>query len=127
MTEFYTRAKESADRMLRSKGQAVTITKRTAGAYDPATGGATVTTTTETGTGAVFEYGNKNIDGSLIKVGDKQLLLSAFRAAGGALTAPVVNDTVTLASGTVYTITQVKALSPGGMDVLYDCNLRGAV
>ena len=126
---FYTRMQSTADRLLKGKGQSVTLTKQTAGSYDPSTGAATVTTTTQTGTGAVFEYDTKqagiyNAPGSLVKVGDKQLLLSAFNSSGAVLTAPQVNDTVTI-GGIVYTITQVRSLAPAGTVVLFDCNIRG--
>ena len=121
---FYTRLQNTAQKLLKGKGQSLTLTKVTAGTYNPATGGMTGgTTSTQLAYGAVFEYGNKNIDGTLIKVGDKQLLLSAFKTDGTALTAPVVNDTVTI-GGIVYTVTQVKSLAPAGTIVLYDCNLR---
>jgi len=125
MIDFYSRMQTTADRLLKGKGQAITITRQISGAYDPATGGATVTTTTQTGWGAIFDYGNKNIDGTLIKQGDRQLLLSAVNAAGTALTAPALNDTVTDKNGIVYTIVNpLKTIAPAGTTVLFDCNLR---
>lgn len=122
--DFYTRMQATANRLLKGKGQVITLTRQTSGAYDPATGAATVTTTTQNGYGAIFDYGNKNIDGTLIKQGDKQLLLSAVNAAGTALTAPALNDTVTI-GGVVYTFVQpLKTIAPAGTTVLFDCNLR---
>ena len=123
MTDFYSRMQATANRLLKGKGQSIVITRQISGAYDPATGGATVTTTVQTGTGAVFDYGNKDIDGTLIRQGDKQLLLSAVNAAGTLLTAPILDDTVTIGA-IVYTIKQVKALSPAGTTVMFDVNLR---
>jgi hypothetical protein len=125
---FYARLQNTANKLLKGKGQAVTLTHVVPGTYDPSTGGVTNTTTTQSGSGAVFEYGTKeagiyNAPGSLVKVGDKQLLLSALNVAGAALPAPVVNDTVTI-GGVTYTITQVKVISPAGTPVMYDCNLR---
>ena len=127
--EFYARMQATANKLLKGKGQAVTLTRQVSGAYDPATGQATITTTIQTGTGAIFDYGIQqagiySAPGSLIQVGDKQLLLSVISAMGGLLTAPEVNDTVTVGT-TVYTIKQVKALSPAGTTVLFDINLRG--
>jgi hypothetical protein len=128
---IYTTAQKTANRLLKGKGQAITITRQSAGTYDPATGTSAVTTSTQKGWGAVLEYDTRqagifNAPGSLIQVGDKQLLLSPLNSAGTALTAPAVNDTATDASGKAYTITQVKPLSPGGTPVLYEINLRGA-
>jgi len=122
---FYARMQTTANRLLAGKGQSITLSHVASGVYNPATGVITgEVTTVQTGTGAVFEYGNKNIDGTLIKVGDKQLLLSALKTDGTELVPPAVNDTVTI-GGTVYTITQIKPLSPAGTVVLYDANLRG--
>lgn len=121
--EFYAKMRATADKILRGKGQAITLTRQSSGTYSPSSGTATVTTTTQSGYGAVFEYIDRNIDGTLIKAGDKQLLLSAVNAAGTALTSPVLNDTVTI-GGTAYTITQIKPLSPAGTTCLFECNLR---
>jgi hypothetical protein len=123
---FYTDIRLIAQNLLKGKGQTIMLTYQGSSSYNTSTGGATISTSTASVYGAVFEYGNKNIDGTLIKVGDKQLLLSALNTAGTAITAPVVNDTVTINS-VAYTITQVKTLSPAGTVVLYDCNIRGAV
>lgn len=120
----YSEIAETANEILAEYGQAVTLTRIVPGTYNPATGGMTgASTSTQTGWGAVFEYINKNIDGTLIQSGDKQLLLSAINSAGTALTAPIINDTVTI-GGVVMTITQIKPLSPAGTTVLFDCNLR---
>ena len=122
--DFYTKMQATANRMLKGKGQAITLSRQTAGTYDPATGITPVTVTTQTGYGAVFDYADKNIDGVLILSGDKQLLLSAVNSTGTALTAPEVNDTVTVGM-VVMTITRIKTLSPAGTTVLFDINLRG--
>ena len=123
--DFYTRIQNAANKVLKDKGQAVTITRQSSGTYDTTTGAAAVTTTTQSGYGAILDYADKNIDGTLILSGDKQLLLSAVNSAGTALTAPEVNDTVTDAASAVRTITRIKTLSPAGTTILYDCNLRG--
>lgn len=126
---FYSRMQKTANKLLLGKGQTVTITHVVPGTYDPETGLVTNTTTTQTGTGAIMDYNTQNTGiftapGSLVQVGDKQLLLSPLNTAGTVLTAPDVDDTVTDAAGKVWTIKQVKALSPAGTTVLYDCNLR---
>ena len=121
--EFYSKMQATANRLLKGKGQEITLTRQAAGAYNVATGTAAVTTTTQTAYGAMFEYGDKNIDGVLIKEGDKQLLLSALNSAGTALVAPQLNDTVTI-NTVVYTVVRIKPLSPAGTTVLFDCNIR---
>lgn len=124
---FYSRARKRVDEILGKRGLPVTIVHTVQGTYVPGTG-ITNTTTTQYGTGAIFEYDAKqagiyNTPGSLIKMGDKQLLLSALNTGGSALTAPVRDDTVTV-DGTTYTITHVKKVDPGGTAVLYDINIR---
>jgi len=122
---FYTRLQATANRLLKGKGQTLTLTKVTAGTYNPATGAMTgATTSTQTAYGAVFDYGTKQIDGTLIKAGDKQLLLSAFKTDGTALTAPVLGDTVSI-GGVVYTLVEpLKTVGPAGITVIYEANLR---
>lgn len=122
--EFYAKMRATADKILRGKGQAIKLTRQSSGTYAPSTGLATVSTSTQTGYGAVFEYVDHNIDGTLVKAGDKQLLLSALNSTGTALTTPpIVNDTATI-GGAVYTITSVKPLSPAGTTCIFECNLR---
>jgi hypothetical protein len=122
--EFYSKMQATANRLLKGKGQEITLTRQAAGAYDPATGTAAVTTTTQTAYGAMFEYGDKNIDGTLIKEGDKQLLLSAFKTDGAALMAPVLGDTVSI-GGVTYTLVEpLKEVNPAGTVVMYEVNLR---
>ena len=122
---FYARLQSTADKMLKGKGQSITLTKITAGTYNPATGGFTgAGTSTQTAYGAIFDYGTKQIDGTLIKAGDKQLLLSAFKTDGSALTAPVLGDTVSI-GGVVYTLVEpLKEVNPAGTVVMYEVNLR---
>lgn len=119
--------RSSADRMIAAKGQAVTLTASTSGTYDPATGTATITTTTQTGKGVILPLaGYGKVDGVNIIAGDETLLLSTLNSAGGALTEPGVNDMLTLADGTTkYTFVEVNALSPAGLDIIYDCVVRG--
>lgn len=105
--------------MLTRFGQSLTLTHKTIGAYDPATGAAAETTSTQTGVGVVSGWGQGFIDGSLIKSSDKQLLLSATD-----ITAPALGDTVTVGN-VVYTLVEpLNTVSPGATVVLYQCNLR---
>jgi len=122
----YAKTKKTANTLLKKFGQAVTLSHASAGVYDPATGGITgATSSTQYGTGAVIDWAANQVDGSLILATDKHLLLSPLNTAGGALTPPVLGDTVTDASGVVYTIVApLKTVSPAGTVVLFDINLR---
>ena len=121
---FYDRMQKTSNRLLVGKGQTVTLKHTVAGTYTPGTG-ITNTTTEQTGTGAVVDWDARQVDGTLIKTGDKRLLLSPLNTAGTALTAPVLGDTVTDAASVVHTlVAPLKTISPAGTAVLYDCNMR---
>jgi len=119
---FYEKMQKTSDRLLISKGQAVVLKHTVVGEYVPGSGVET-TVSTQYGTGAVVDWENQAIDGTIIRQGDRRLLLSALNTAGAALTAPAIEDTATV-GGVTYTITQVKQTNPAGTVVLYDLNLR---
>ena len=124
MSFDYSEIADVSDEILEEFGQAVTLTHVEPGTYVPGEG-ITNTTTTQAGTGAVVDWDSRQVDGSLILIGDKRLLLSPLNTAGAVLTAPVLGDTVTDAAGVVYTlVAPLKTVSPAGTVVLYDCNLR---
>lgn len=121
----YIKTRNTANSLVKKFGQAVTITHVIQGSYDPATGGMTNTSSTQYGTGAMTEWDSRQVDGALVRIGDRRLLLSPLNTAGVALTAPVLEDTVTDAAGVVYTlVAPLNILSPAGTIVLFDCNLR---
>ena len=123
---FYDRMQKTSNRLLISKGQAVTLIHTVTGEYVPGSGVET-STTTQYGTGAVTEWDSRQVDGTLVKIGDKKLLLSPLNTDGDALVPPVLGDTITDAAGKVYTLTApLETLSPAGTAVLFTTNLRGA-
>ena len=100
--------------MIAAKGQAVTLTRRASGAYNPATGTAAVTTSTQTGKGVILPFGQgirKRAD-SNVTTADRLCYLSGLNASGAALTEPKVDDTLTDAQGASYSITEVSPLEP---------------
>ena len=119
---FYEKMQKTSNRLLISKGQAVVLKHTVVGEYVPGSG-VTTTVSTQYGTGAVTEWDSRQVDGTIIRQGDRRLLLSALNTAGAALTAPAIEDTATV-GGVTYTITQVKQTNPAGTVVLYDLNLR---
>ncbi len=120
----YTTDRADAADMLTDFGQSVTLTRRASGAYDPATGTAAITTSTQAGKGVILPLAAYRKNGDNIIEGDQQLLLSALKSDGSVLTAPHVDDTVTLSDTSVVTIIAVDPLTPAGTDILYDCVVR---
>lgn len=118
----------SAANLIAAKGQAVTLTRQANGIYNPATGAAAVTTSTQTGKGVILPFGQgirKRADSSVTQA-DRLCYLSALNASSAALTEPVVNDRLTDAAGNIYTITEVSPLEPAGMAVMYELTIRSA-
>ena len=107
------------------------ITKRASGAYDPATGTTSVTETTQTVVGSIFDSLSEltspstvtNINSSLIKSGDRILLLSAIDISGNAV--DVEPDFLISVNGRAYTVITLGAIDPGGVVINYVAILRG--
>lgn len=118
--------RDTATRLLTAKGQTVTLTSRAAGSYNPATGAASVTTSTQAAKAVLLpKSGLRNQGNAEVPAGDVQCLLSAMTTAGAVLTAPQVNDTVTDVNSRVLTVIEVAPLAPDGTAVMYDLTLRG--
>lgn len=113
--------------MLAEDGQTVMITRRAAGSYNPATGAATVTTSTQTAKAVIFPIsrGLRKMGNTEIPATDVQCILSALTTAGAVLTAPQVDDTITDANSRVLTVVEVDPLAPAGTALFYDLTLRG--
>lgn len=121
----YAKAAATADRLLKRYGAAAVLTRTTSGAYDPATGTAPTTTSTQNVTAMVFDFdtqmAGQTFDGqSLILTGDKQAYFSAVGV--GAIK---VGDAMPWDGGN-YTLLAVKRLAPAGIAVLYEAQIRGA-
>lgn len=118
----------SADGMIDRSGQPVTLTRNTAGSYDPSTGSASSSTSTSTGKGVILPFGPgvRYMSGTNVTADDKQCFLSALDSAGSTITAPKVGDTITDANSVVYEITEVSPLAPAGLDIFYTLTVRAA-
>lgn len=119
MTFNYTTSSATALRLLTKFGQAVTLRKQTAGAYDPSTGTATITQSDTAGNAVMLEFsdGERYQAGTTIQEGDKKALLNAVAVT------PAPNDLLIVGSAT-WTVLGVKTLAPAGTVVLYELHLR---
>lgn len=101
-------------------GQAITLTRATPGAYNVATGATAAGTTTQyVGTGVLFDYAQRDIDGTNVRIGDQLAYLAVDD-----LVAPATGDTVTVGAKT-YNVVRGEQLNPAGTAVLYKAQLRG--
>jgi len=120
-----TAQRSAAYQMIAARGQTVTLTRKAGGAYDPATGTAPITETTQIGKGVILPLsGYRRFDGTSIVAGDETLLMAAQNTTGGAITDPVPGDAVTLGVAE-YTFVAVNPLRPAGLDIMFDCVVRG--
>lgn len=117
---FYPDLRATAERLLIGKGQRISLRKQTAGAYNPATGTAGLSSSTYTGIpAAVLGYKNAEIDGTLILKGDKKVLMSADSLA----VAPEKDDVLSI-GGVDHAIKDVEHIAPGGVNVIFKIQAR---
>ena len=108
-----------AGALLAKYGQSMVLARVTKGARDISTGTpATGSTETWTGSGIEIEFSQGAFNGTLIKQGDKRILLSAPSVA-----TPKNGDTLTYA-GETWRVEQAKIIKPGTVAVLYDVQVR---
>lgn len=122
-----TAQRASAYASIAAKGQTVVLTRTTEGAYDPATGSSSTSTSTQTGKGVILPLsaGVKYLGGTNIPKGAKQCLLAGLGTDGVALALPHAGDKLT-ASGVDYTVSEVSPLEPAGMPIIFDLTIVGA-
>ena len=102
--------------LLQDFGSDLTLTRQAAGAYDPTAGTMTTTTaTTYTVRGVFINYTDANVDGSVVRMGDRRLLVRAQ----GAATSPEIGDRV---SG--LQVIDVRTVAPNGVPVAWSCQMR---
>ena len=112
----YANAQATAERLIANFGQSATLSKtvNSSTAYNP-----TRTTTGYACTVAVLDYRNAEIDGTLVKRGDKKVYIST----DGLTVSPEVHDTLTIGSE-VHAILAVMPMSPAGTVVYWEVQAR---
>ena len=119
MSDFYSGLAQTALRLLQEYGQPMTLTRRTAGAYNPATGAATITSTTADAQGAIFDIRGKEFDPQMVQVGDRKIIMAAV----GLDFAPEPGMHVTVGADE-WSVVQAGAINPGAVDVIYKLQVR---
>ncbi len=114
---FYSNLANVALKLLKDKGQLLTISRETSSGFDPILSDNTVLASSFTGYGAAFDYRKSEIDGEIVQAGDIRLLLNATSIP------PEINDTVAV-NGGVYRVMAVTETSPAGTPVIYTLQLR---
>jgi hypothetical protein len=123
----YAQLTRTATRLLTNMGCLVTLTRRSAGTYNTATGAAAVTTTLYSGMGVVRAYPRHLVDGQNVLQTDRQVILSV----SSGMVEPMPGDTVSLTgagvgNGAANSVVTVETVAPGGTTVLYKLQIRAA-
>lgn len=119
MSDFYTGLQSTATRLLAKYGKPMVLDIQTGSAYDPVTQTNTPTYEPYPVKGLVLSYkGRTNEAGTYVQTDDKKLLLSVSNAPEPTTGAQVIDG------ADVYTMQAVKALSPAGVNLLFELQGR---
>ena len=105
-------------------GQTITLRDTVPGEYDPVTGSTTAETTVDQPAQAILQdyalqqSGMSYAEGTVIKQGDKKILVAAQ-----GLTPPTLTTTV-IADGAAWTIINIKQINPAGTPLVYELQGR---
>lgn len=121
MSFNYAKTAATADRLIKRFGKTATLRRTLAdpSTYNPATGVVAQPVETQTTCSAVvIPYGDKLIDGTLIRQGDKQAFVAVVN-----VSEPKAGDFL-LWEGVSYTVMNSKTLAPAGVNVIYELQVR---
>lgn len=107
--------------MIAEEGQPVLIEISNDDEYVPGSGQVTGTVATELGFGVLlpFSRGLRALENSGIDSRDQQLLLGAE-----SISKPTLNTHLAV-DGDIFAFVEVNTLAPKGIDLFYDCTVRG--
>jgi len=115
MSYNYAPLKKTADALIQKFGVEYTFTRATKGAYNPATGTASESTSTFTKFGILFDYSDRDNAGQAILAGDRRLLAEAHSYE--------VGDTLVV-DGQTYRVVSVSASQPASTMLSVDLQIR---
>lgn len=123
MSDFYNGLKSTASRLLTKFGKPMTLRIQTGSVYDPVTQTNVPAYTDYPVSGLVLNYGRERSgavseSGTLVQTNDRKLLLSVSDAPIPSIGALVVDG------AGIYTVENVKALSPAGINLLFELQGR---
>lgn len=102
--------------LMEDSGSDLTLTRQVPGAYNPNTGAMAATSpTTYTIRGVFINYTDANVDGTVVRMGDRRLLIEAK----GATITPGEGDRV---SG--LQVIDVRTIAPNGIPIAWACQMR---
>ena len=124
MSAFYDRMSATALNLIASFGQTITLRDTVPGEYNPVTGEMTPELPVDQPAQAILQdyalqqAGMSYAEGTVIKQGDKKILVAAQ-----GLTRPTLTTTV-IADGATWTIVNIKQINPAGTPLVYELQGR---
>lgn len=124
MSAFYDRMSATALNLIERFGQTITLRDTVPGEYDPVTGGSTPDVEVSQPAQAILQdyalqqAGMSYAEGTVIKQGDKKILVAAQ-----GITPPTLTTTV-LADGATWAIVNIKEINPAGTPLVYEIQGR---
>lgn len=124
MSQFYDRMASTALRLIEQFGQPITLRDTVPGEYDPVSGAQTPDVEVDQPAQAILQdyalqqSGMSYAEGTVIKQGDKKILVAAQ-----GLTPPQLTTTV-IADGATWTIVNIKQINPAGTPLVYELQGR---
>jgi len=124
MSAFYDRMSATALNLIASFGQTITLRDTVPGEYDPVTGGSTPDVEVDQPAQAILQdyalqqAGMSYAEDTVIRQGDKKILVAAQ-----GITPPTLTTTV-IADGATWTIVNIKEINPAGTPLVYEIQGR---
>lgn len=119
MTKFdYSRPAATSKLLLDRFGQDGALSRSTPGGYDPVTGPTDPVEMQSPCTVALLEFDNRQIDGELIRIGDRRALIAPDAGFD-----PQAGDSLTVGCDVLQVVSN-RPVSPAGVVVLHDCVVR---
>ncbi|QIQ65290.1 hypothetical protein 19_00015 [Pseudomonas phage Epa19] len=116
---LYEELKADADALLQELGQEMVLVRPGTGqSHDPVTGAVSNAPDQQFyAFGVEIEYENKDVDGTIVKVGDKRVILQAVE--------PIqTGDRLRYGLSTSWSIVGWKAVAPAGLALIYELQVR---
>ena len=122
----YTKVRLTADNKITSFGDDIIVRCTTYGTYDPVSDTYATSSTSYNGKCVITNFSKRDIDGTLVQVGDRRLLLSALDMDGETLPELEGRDDLQFVyNSRVLNVLGIDSLKPGGTVLLYKLHIRG--
>ena len=123
MTSLYDRAKALASRLIQKNGATLTLSVKTAGAYDPDSGTIGETVANYSGYAIRTNYDANEVDGTLVRQDDVKLIVSPVKTDESDMVQPKPSDAMTF-DGMVYQVISVKPWNYAGIACGFEVQAR---